>query len=124
MSNRSSRSTARPFVATAAAVGGVSLILGAPAAGLLAAPGVASAAPVVPAPLQGIDFGNLFGLGGLGGVDALFGFFNAIPIVNIFISNGADGTAANPDGGNGGLLFGSGGNGFNATTPGANGGNG
>lgn len=40
------------------------------------------------------------------------------------VCNGADGTAANPDGQNGGLLWGNGGNGWNATTPGANGGNG
>src|SRR5258707_9880300 len=101
MSTRSSRGTARRLAATAAAIGSAGLILGAPAAGLLAAPGVASAAPVVPAPLQGLDLGSLFGAGGLGGLsglipglgggtgglgsfDAVFGFFNAIPIVNIF----------------------------------------
>src|SRR5690349_1087639 len=119
-----SKRTSKGIAATAAAIGSAGLILGAPAAGLLAAPGVAQAAPVVPAPLQGIDFGNLFGSGGLGGFDAIFGFFNAIPIVNIFISNGANGTADSPDGKPGGLLFGRGGDGFSPTVPGTNGGNG
>ena len=38
--------------------------------------------------------------------------------------NGADGTAASPNGENGGLIFGSGGAGYNSTTPGVAGGNG
>ena len=40
------------------------------------------------------------------------------------VCNGADGTAVNPNGQNGGILFGSGGNGFSSTTPGVAGGNG
>ncbi len=38
------------------------------------------------------------------------------------IGNGADGTAANPNGGAGGLLYGNGGNGFSQTTAGLTGG--
>ncbi|WP_337360551.1 PGRS repeat-containing protein, partial [Mycobacterium tuberculosis] len=40
------------------------------------------------------------------------------------IGNGADGTAANPNGGAGGLLYGNGGNGFSQTTAGLTGGTG
>ncbi|WP_136625755.1 PE family protein, partial [Mycobacterium innocens] len=40
------------------------------------------------------------------------------------IGNGADGTAANPNGGAGGLLYGNGGTGFSQTTDGAAGGSG
>ncbi|REW28993.1 PE family protein, partial [Mycobacterium tuberculosis] len=40
------------------------------------------------------------------------------------IGDGANGTAENPDGQNGGLLFGNGGNGFTQTTAGVAGGNG
>ncbi|WP_373188549.1 PE family protein, partial [Mycobacterium marinum] len=40
------------------------------------------------------------------------------------IGNGTNGTAANPNGGAGGLLIGNGGNGWNSTTGGAAGGNG
>ncbi|CCK55040.1 Conserved protein of unknown function, PE-PGRS family protein PE_PGRS19 (part1) [Mycobacterium canettii CIPT 140070008] len=40
------------------------------------------------------------------------------------IGNGADGTAANPNGGAGGLLYGNGGNGFSQTTAGGGGGTG
>src|SRR5882757_2251116 len=120
----------RPFMATAAAVGGAGLILGAPAAGLMAAP-VAQAAPVVPVPQQfeipGLDF---FGGSGLSAalLDPLFDIAGLIPGLNIFIANGADGTATNPNGGNAGLFFGNGGNGFSRTTvgtgDGGNGGNG
>ena len=56
MPKRSSWRTARPLAATAATIGSAGLILGAPAAGLLAAPGVVQAAPVVAAPQQ---FGDL-----------------------------------------------------------------
>jgi hypothetical protein len=38
------------------------------------------------------------------------------------VGNGANGTSANPSGGNGGWLFGNGGNGYSATTPGVAGG--
>jgi hypothetical protein len=47
-----------------------------------------------------------------------------IPILDIFIGNGADGTAFNPNGANGGLLIGSGGDGYSSTTVGTAGGNG
>src|SRR5690349_1319936 len=107
---------ARPLLTAAVAIGSAGLILGAPCAGL------AHAAPVL-APQQFGNLGNLgnlFGSGGLSGFDAVFGFFNMVPIVNMFISNGADGTAQHPDGFNGGMLFGRGGNGFSPTTPGAN----
>jgi hypothetical protein len=40
------------------------------------------------------------------------------------ICNGLDGTAAHPNGYGGGILFGSGGNGYNSTTAGMAGGNG
>jgi hypothetical protein len=40
------------------------------------------------------------------------------------IGNGLDGTADDPDGGNGGLWFGDGGDGWNSTTAGVAGGNG
>src|SRR5258708_2961304 len=96
MSKKDSVKTANPLAPTAVAIGSAGLILGAPAAALLAAPGVAQAAPVAPAPQQlGLgDLGNLFGgsglsgltgglpglSGGLSGFDAIFGFFNAIPV--------------------------------------------
>ena len=90
MSNRSkrgtgSRRTRKPLVATAAAIGGAGLILGAPAAALMAAPG-AQAAPVVPAPQQlsrvlGLDF---FGTGGLSAafLDPIFEIATIIPFFN------------------------------------------
>ena len=43
---------------------------------------------------------------------------------SILIGNGADGTAASPDGGAGGLLFGDGGNGWDSTIAGEDGGDG
>src|SRR4051794_38888988 len=115
MSNQSKRGTGsqlrKPLVATVAAVGGAGMLLGAPAAGLLAAP--AQAAPVVAAPLQlpaipGLDF---FGSGGLSAalLDPVFSIASAIPFLNIFVANGTPGTATNPNGGNAGLFFGNGG---------------
>ena len=91
----SRRRPVRPLAATAAVIGGAGLILGAPAAALLAAPGVSYAAPLAPVPLQAgaLDF---FGSAGL---DGIFDVFGAIPILNIFIGNGADGTATSPNGG-------------------------
>ncbi|CAJ1494482.1 cellulase family glycosylhydrolase [[Mycobacterium] kokjensenii] len=53
-----------------------------------------------------------------GVINQLFGFGS------IVIGNGADGTADNPDGGNGGWLFGDGGNGWNSTDDGVAGGHG
>jgi hypothetical protein len=54
----------------------------------------------------------------------LMNLAGAIPIVNIFVGNGLPGTAAHPDGFNGGILVGNGGAGWNSTTPGVAGGNG
>ena len=122
--SRRSRKPKRPLLATAAAIGGAGLILATPGAALMAAP-EAQAAPVVPAPLQtgGFDF---FGTGGLSAApfDPIFELFGAIPFVKIFIGNGTDGTAANPNGGNAGLFAGNGGDGFSPTVPGTPGGNG
>src|SRR5882757_2774499 len=56
--------------------------------------------------------------------NAFLDLAGAIPGLNLFIGNGADGTAAHPDGFNGGLFAGSGGNGYSPTTAGATGGNG
>ncbi len=44
-----------------------------------------------------------------------FDILGGIPIVNIFIGNGANGTADNPDGGDAGLFAGNGGNGYSPT---------
>ena len=51
-SNRS-RNLGRPLVTTVAAIGGTGLVLTAPAAALLANPGQAQAAPVIPTDLFG-----------------------------------------------------------------------
>src|SRR5690348_10706749 len=129
----------RRLVATAVAVGGAGLVLSAPAAALLAMPGEAHAAPLAPTPngLFGCIVGTTTGDECLAGDSAGLGdsltaslataqpfldVAGGIPIVNIFIGNGADGTAAHPNGFNGGLLIGNGGNGFNATGVGASGG--
>ena len=99
----------RPLVATAAAIGGAGLVLAAPAAALLANPGSAHAAPT-----DGVT--DLFGCaitsmqGGpcltnldqaknrnitdsLFYYDPLLDIAGAIPVLNAFIGNGADGTA-------------------------------
>src|SRR5882757_9108612 len=127
--------------AWAVAIGGAGIVLAAPAAALLATPAVAQAAPVPPIdPLctllagcgsgggVGASIASLVPPGGLadpfGLPTALLGFAGAIPGLNIFIGNGADGTALHPDGFNGGLFFGDGGKGYSPTTPGAYGGNG
>ena len=69
-----------------------------------------------PAPTALLSASSSSGVGG-----SLFGLFaNSCGLV----CNGADGTAANPNGQNGGILFGSGGNGWDSTTPGVAGGNG
>src|SRR6476469_8121685 len=123
----------RPLAATAAAVGGAGLVLSAPAAALLAMPSEAQAAPLMPAPagLFGCFFGSTVGgdclagdnaglasglTDGLATAQPFLDMAGGIPIVNIFIGNGADGTAAHPNGFNGGLLIGNGGNGFSPTT--------
>jgi hypothetical protein len=118
MSSRSKRGTGsrrsrKPLVATAAAIGGA----GAPAAGLLAASGIAQAAPVIPAPQQFGDLipggGDFFGGAGLAALlDPLWDITGLIPVINIFAANGVDGTADNPNGTNAGLFFGSGGDGL------------
>src|SRR5882757_7419585 len=142
----------------AAAIGGAGIVLAAPGAALLVAPGVAQAAPVAANPVcplfggcasggLGSGIGDVVGLaaptpnalavGVVGaGVDgplsALIGIAGQIPFVNIFVHNGADGTAAHPDGGNGYsptaadrlILGGNGGNGGTAGLFGGNGGNG
>ncbi|GJP04216.1 PE family protein [Mycobacterium marinum] len=56
----------------------------------------------------------------LGAINAPTEFLLGRPL----IGNGADGTAANPNGGAGGLLIGNGGNGYSQTTPGLTGGTG
>ena len=72
---------------------------------------------MVPAPQQieipGLDF---FGDGGLSAafLDPFFEIARMAPFFNIFVSNGEDGTATSPDGGNAGILAGNGGDGFNA----------
>src|SRR3954466_8268126 len=131
----------RRLVATAAAVGGAGLVLSAPAAALLAMPGEAHAAPALPIPtsLFGCFLGSTVGdeclagdnaglaaslTEGLATAQPFLDMAGGIPIVNIFIGNGADGTAAHPNGFNGGLLIGNGGNGFSPTTVGASGGSG
>ncbi|WP_415823739.1 PE family protein, partial [Mycobacterium basiliense] len=57
--------------------------------------------------------------------DAVFGVVNAPTQALLgrpLVGNGADGTAANPNGGAGGLLYGNGGNGYSQTTAGVAGG--
>src|SRR5882757_274369 len=130
-----SRKAGHPWLATAVAIGGAGIALAAPGAALLATPAVAQAAP-----LPAVDpLCSLLGSCSSGGLGAsvahnladpfglptdLMGFAGGIPVLNIFIGNGADGTALHPDGFNGGLFFGNGGKGFSPTTPGANAGNG
>ena len=119
--SRRSRKPKRPFVATAAAIGGAGLVLAAPGAALMANPAEAQA--------QGglSDLTSLFGnagLSGLGGTaagavtglaDPFFALATAIPFLNTLVANGTPGTAAHPDGGNAGLLAGNGGNGYTFT---------
>src|SRR5882757_6297129 len=135
-----SRKHGRPWATTAVVIGGTGMVLAAPAAALLISPAVAQAAPppvVDPlCPLVGSCAGGSLGasiagvVGPAGLVDPfgsptdLLGFAGGIPILNIFIGNGADGTALHPDGFNGGLFFGNGGKGFTPTAVGATGGNG
>jgi hypothetical protein len=150
MSNRSKRGPGRrrspaPARTLAVAIGGAGLVLAAPAAALLASPGEAHAAPVVPigdicggaSPLrlrrarsvQPSHYGvanrcyDPFGLTSTF-TNTFLDLADGIPVLNVFIGNGADGTAAHPNGFNDGLFAGSGGNGYSPTTPGANGGNG
>ena len=96
-------------------------MLAAPAAVLMTAP-QAQAAPMFVAPQQFPEFPGLdfFGSGGLSAalLDPVFDFAGLIPGLNIFVGNGVDGTATNINGGDAGLLFGNGGNGFSRTIPG------
>src|SRR6478609_6501553 len=102
--------------ALAVAIGGAGIVLAAPAAALLVAPaGVAHAAPAAPsAEVCGVP--SLVNASLAPNLADPLGFANpfldiagAIPGLNIFIGNGADGTAAHPDGFNGGFFAGSGG---------------
>src|SRR5882757_3353950 len=127
----------RHLVATAAVISGAGIVLGAPVAALFIGSGVAQAAPLVSAPtdlcsssvagcndpsatgsslfgastaLAALPTGDLADPFGL--MNAFFDLAGAVPGLNLFIGNGADGTAAHPDGFNGGLFAGSGGNGY------------
>ena len=136
------RRSIRPLATTAAVIGGAGVVLCAPGAALLVAP-AAQAAPYVSAPASppndlcvvmtgcnNIPAGNLFGAAALSAgtttdpFTALFDLAGAIPGVNLLIGNGADGTAAHPNGFNGGLFAGSGGDGYSSTIAGADGGHG
>ena len=112
-------------------IGGAGMILAAPTAALLANPAEAQAQPIDLTSLTSI-FGNS-GLSGIAGTATglatpFVNLANGIPILNIFISNGANGTADSPDGQPGGLIIGNGGNGFSPTVAvdgfGVSGGNG
>jgi hypothetical protein len=119
---------------TVAAIGGAGMVLAAPAAALLISPAVAQAAPppvvdplcpLVGACARGSLGASIAGVLGPAGLadpfglpTDLLGFAGAIPVLNIFIGNGADGTALHPDGFNGGLFFGNGGKGFTPTAVG------
>jgi len=125
-----------PFAATAAAVGGAGLVVAAPAAALLAMPGRAQAAPAPTGLIgcvltlngdcldnQSTAIGSSL-TDGMATAEPFLDIASGIPIVNIFIGNGADGTAAHPNGFNGGIFAGSGADGYSPTTAGANGGRG
>ena len=117
--SRRSRKPKRPLLATAAAIGGAGLILATPGAALMAAPGKRRPRRWSRRRCKQGDL-DFFGTGGLSAApfDPIFELFGAIPFVKIFIGNGADGTAANPNGGNAGLFAGNGGDGFSPTVPG------
>ena len=139
--HRRSRKPKRPFVATAAAIGASSIALVAPGAALMNAPEAqAQTNPLDPIlALFGPALGGIPGLGGASSFDVADPIFTTIgdvggliPIVNIFVSNGAPGTNAsiNPvtgvvtpatAGGNAGFLCcngGAGGNGANGVNNG------
>src|SRR5262249_19040294 len=120
MSNRSKRNPSRrqsptPARTLAVAIGGTGLGLAAPAAALLAGPGEAHAAPPIPftdicggTSLFGCDALNASSLittalpsglsDPLGLTNTFLDIAGGIPVLNVFIGNGADGTAAHPDG--------------------------
>src|SRR5262249_29162040 len=130
----------RSATATAALVGGAGLVLAAPGAALLAHPAEAQALPqspgdVISCVLDSVLGGScvaeaqneviLIGVGaGLQIADPILDIAGAIPVLNVFIGNGADGTAAHPNGFNGGLLIGSGGDGWTSNVAGVDGGDG
>src|SRR6478672_559378 len=146
MSSRSKRGPSRrqsptPARTLAVAIGGAGIVLAAPAAALMVSPGEAHAAPAIPfVDLCGGT--SIFGCNPLGGsslvnaslvsdisdplglTSSFLDLAGGIPVLNVFIGNGADGTAAHPNGFNGGLFAGSGGDGYSPTTAGADGGNG
>jgi hypothetical protein len=95
-SNRSAHGTGRtrkPLVAAVAALGGAGVVLVAPGAALMTAPQV-QAAPVFSAPQQLIPGFDFFGDGGLSAalLDPFFEIAGLIPVLNIFVGNGVDGT--------------------------------
>ena len=117
------RTPVRSWRTTAAAIGGAGMLLGAPAAALLATPGIAQA--------DVCQINGLFGCNGLSANSDTSAMSNVVadpsggdPFYNYFFGNGADGTADHPDGFNGGIFFGNGGNGYTSTTPGVAAGNG
>ena len=118
--NRARKST----VAASSVLSGVAILFAVPAAALLTVP-AAQAAPVaqVPAPFENPEWwinrhrpmgSGLIGGSGLsaGSLDPFFDIAGLIPVLNVFIGNGADGTLASPNGGNAGLFAGNGGNGY------------
>ncbi|MDF2830275.1 MAG: Uncharacterized protein K0R01_3558, partial [Mycobacterium sp.] len=64
-------------------------------------------------PVGHFDVGELNAL-----LNPLFDVAGMIPLLNVFIGNGIDGTAANPNGGAAGLFAGNGGDGFSRTIAG------
>ena len=140
VAHRSEKKT-NPLLATAVAVGGAGVLFAAPAAALLASPAEAHAAPtdsvgdllgcVVGSVLRGSCVGATQNAVTPAAVsaespltDPLLNIAGEIPVLNLFIGNGADGSAFHPNGFNGGIFAGSGGNGYSPGTPGANGGRG
>src|SRR6185312_1437126 len=139
-SSRGPRKPVRPFVTTgvagAAMVGAGLMLAAAPGAPLTTAIELASVDSVLAPPLSPANDDPWWLLGNSG--NALFGSSVQAPTPNALISanrtlfgnscglvcNGAAGTIENPNGQNGGILFGNGGAGFNSTTPGVAGGNG
>ena len=101
--HRRSRKPKRPFVATAAAIGASGIALVAPGAALMAnAPEAQAQTPLDPSsPFSGPRLGGIPGAGGanpLAIADPIFTVIGdiggAIPIFDIFVSNGANGTNA------------------------------
>ncbi|MDT5018699.1 MAG: hypothetical protein QOD39_4859, partial [Mycobacterium sp.] len=112
----------RPWLATAAVIGGAGITLSAPAAALLATAPAASAQPLslcselsLPSTCGSVPAANgptFTPLVASAASMSILDIAGQIPVVNILIGNGANGTAAHPNGYNGGLLIGNGGNGY------------